>query len=632
MTAPLISVIVPVYNVAGHVAACLDSLRGQSLADFEVIVVDDGSTDDSAARARAAAGDDARFRFVAQQNRGLSGARNAGLDLARGAFIAFVDSDDRVAPDYLARLHGALEDSGADWVACAIRFCHPDGGSTTHSAIHGAPDLAGHPAPRRYSLGDWREVIRHFPSAWNKLYRRSLIEGLRFDEGTWFEDHAFYYRAACRTDHLLHLPEPLYLQTRGREGQITATDSDQVFEQLSVLETLRAIMAGADKPGAEEGFERIATRLMFERSTALRTPARRVRFAAACRDFLARHGLRYSPGWDADISAAWGRTIAGALPLSVIVPFGGGAELLADTLASLEAQLMPDFELLIVCDGAARAGEAQRALRRAGLAGQVLVQPGQGQGAGPARNHGLARARGELVVFLDAGDRLMPWALEHWADRMLRAEADFGLSQFRVGLGEGHVHSGFHDMRGQAADGPATGPLRLGGAEAAVLHAHPSAKIFRRAFLREAGIGFGAGAFPEWQVTLRAALAARRAFYFATPGVEVSEAPAARALWRAPIAARDLARALDALAADLGPERAAALPPGWRRRLWARAAWEKLSFANHPSRRARLRFALGVAWQARRRGIARERGALDPYIDRRTAWILGAVRARGTGG
>lgn len=628
MPPPLISVIVPVYNVADHVAACLESLRGQSLADFEVIVVDDGSTDDSAERTREAAAGDGRFRFVAQENRGLSGARNTGLDLARGAFIAFVDSDDRVAPDYLARLHGALEESGADWVACAIRFCHPDGGSTTHSAIHGAPDLAGHPAPRRYPLTDWREVIRHFPSAWNKLYRRSLIEGLRFDEGTWFEDHAFYYRGACRTDHLLHLPEPLYLQTRGREGQITATDSDQVFEQLAVLETLRAIMEGADKAAAGEGFERIATRLMFERSTALRDRARRARFAAACRDFLTHHGLRYSPGWDADIAAGWGRVIAGALPLSVIVPFGGGAELLAGTLAALEAQLMPDFELLVVCDDADRAAEARQALAATGLEGQVLVQPGQG--AGPARNHGLAAARGEMVVFLDAGDRLMPWALVHWTDRMLRAGADFGLSQFRVGLDEGHVHSGFHDMRGRQADSLETGPVALTGAEALTLHAHPSAKIFRRAFLREAKIGFGDGAFADWQVTLRAALGARSALYFATPGVEVSEAPAARTLWRAALPARELGRAMDALAASLSAAETAALPLGWRRWLWARAAWEKLNFADYPSRAARLHFALRVAWLARRRGLARECGALDPYVGTRVARLLG--RGRGPDG
>jgi len=217
----------------------------------------------------------------------------------------------------------------------------------------------------------------------------------------------------------------------------------------------------------------------------------------------------------------------------------------------------------------------------------------------------------------------MPWALFHWTDRMLRAGADFGLSQFRVGLGEGHVHSGFHDMQGLEEDGPETGPMALAGADALNLHAHPSAKVFRRAFLEEHGIGFGSGAFSDWQVTLRAALGTRWVLYFATPGAEVSEAPAARALWHAALPARELGRAMDALAASLTAAEAAALPPGWRRRLWARAAWEKLSFAEYFSRLGRGAFALALALHARRRGIAQEDGALDPYVGAGVARLLG---------
>ena len=200
MSFPLISIILPVYNVQDHVAACITSLRAQTLTDFQVLLIDDGSTDDSARRARAAIGEDPRFQVISQDNRGLSGARNAGLDLAQGEYIAFLDSDDRFAPQFLEHMLRALTGSGADWVACGIQFCFPDGASTRHSAIHGR--AAQHSSGRvtRFDLSDWGQAIRHFPSAWNKLYRRSLIEGLRFPEGTWFEDHGFFYRAAARTD------------------------------------------------------------------------------------------------------------------------------------------------------------------------------------------------------------------------------------------------------------------------------------------------------------------------------------------------------------------------------------------------------------------------------------------------
>ena len=102
------------YNVQGYVAKCMASLSAQTLADFEVIVIDDGSTDGSLLEAQTAIGTDLRFRLIQQENSGLSEARNVGLELAQGTFIAFVDSDDSVTPGYLFRLWQALENTGAD--------------------------------------------------------------------------------------------------------------------------------------------------------------------------------------------------------------------------------------------------------------------------------------------------------------------------------------------------------------------------------------------------------------------------------------------------------------------------------------------------------------------------------------
>ena len=116
---PTVSIIVPVYNGSGYVTACLESLRRQSFEDFEVIVVDDGSTDDSLLETWRVIGHDPRFHVVTRQNGGLSAARNTGLRITRGAFIGFVDSDDRVAPNYLESLLSALAETGAAWAAIA---------------------------------------------------------------------------------------------------------------------------------------------------------------------------------------------------------------------------------------------------------------------------------------------------------------------------------------------------------------------------------------------------------------------------------------------------------------------------------------------------------------------------------
>ncbi|MEP2715116.1 glycosyltransferase family 2 protein, partial [Pseudophaeobacter sp.] len=243
---PLISVIIPVFNVAEHVADCIASLQAQTLGDFEALVIDDGSTDDSASLARQAIEQDPRFRLIQQENRGLSGARNTGLEQAQGRFIAFLDSDDRLAPEYLMQLWQALDSTGADWVACGLRLCFPGDFSADHSAIHGQPERHSSGQIRSYALDQWEDCIRHFPSAWNKLYRWELIEGLRFPEDTWFEDHEFFYRAAARTDLLLHIEAPLYLHSRDRPGQITSADSDRVFDQFPVLDAIRSVMLNSD--------------------------------------------------------------------------------------------------------------------------------------------------------------------------------------------------------------------------------------------------------------------------------------------------------------------------------------------------------------------------------------------------
>ncbi|MFW2545247.1 glycosyltransferase [Primorskyibacter sp. 2E107] len=604
---PLISVIVPVYNVEDHVAACLDSLRRQTLEDFEVLVIDDGATDASAARARAAMAGDPRFHLIQQENRGLSGARNTGLDLARGTFIAFVDSDDRVTPDYLMQLWQTLDASRADWVACAVRSCFTDEPSHVHSAIHDAPDIAAHPVTRRYGLTDWSDVIRHFPSAWNKLYRRSLIEGLRFDEGTWFEDHTFFYRAAARTDHILHLPQPLYLQTRGRAGQITTRDDDRVFEQLDVLRAMRTIM-DARKTGAAQAFSRIASRLLFERSGALKDPGRRARFAQAAGQFLQEQGLIYTPDWDDGIARAWALEMAGDLPLSVVLPWDGedpGA--LDATLSSLADQTGPGHEVLLI-------SAAPQAKALAKPHPSVRLLPASGKDLGTALRTGAEAAKGTFIVFLRPGDRLKPAALHDWVEIMLRTGADSGLSQFWQGTeADALPHNGFDDMRPLPAGTPLTGLLAL--TPAAVLGMTPdlSARIFRRAALATLP-GFTKGPRPHWALCLTAPLSGPCA-YIAWPGLALDLSPTGARARQTPKSSRALARGHDALIRALPGPIKDRLPKGWERRLYARAMRDQVSAALPASKPARALLLGGVMAGAATRGLTgahRDPAGFDP--------------------
>src|SRR5215212_2354684 len=112
---PCISVIVPMYNVEEYLGDCLDSVLAQKVDDLEVLMVDDGSIDGTAAIAAAYAERDPRFKLISQANGGLSKARNTGIDAATGEFLWFLDSDDMLTPDAFALLRGALEETGSDF-------------------------------------------------------------------------------------------------------------------------------------------------------------------------------------------------------------------------------------------------------------------------------------------------------------------------------------------------------------------------------------------------------------------------------------------------------------------------------------------------------------------------------------
>lgn len=597
-SAPAISVIVPMHDVAAHAGAAIASLRAQGWTDFEAIVIDDGSRDGSGDIARAAMAGDARFRLIRQENRGLSAARNAGLALARGALVAFLDGDDRFAPGFLDRMQAALRADGGPWVACAVADCWPDGRRTLHPAIHGAamPETA-----RRWPLGTWGDVIAHYPSVWNKLYRRDLIGDTRFAEGVWFEDHAFYMALAARAGHLLHLPEPLYWQTRGRPGQITATDSDRIFDQFAVLDGLHGLMAGPGLPGGAAAFARLASRLLAERAPVLRDAGRRARWLEVARGFLARHGLAF----EAAQAPSLAHVLAGGVPVSVVLALDGAGAALAASLAALAAQDIAGLEIVLSGPGAGAAAGAARAAcpGRAVQAVEAVEAPGTVWHAWAAA---AAAAQGAGLVLWRAGDGAEPIALRHWADAALGLGADLVVSAFRA-PGNGGYRDGWADPAGLAgplAPGVALAPAK-GGAQpfhplmAAKLLAPPLA----RALLAGADDIAAAAPLDDAAAMQRLAGAARCPAWVDFPGARPGPRPLA-----APVAL---------LAAPPGPD---------RRRNGLRAL--RMAFdLRPPGQWLALALWLVAARRAlRRTGLARGAGPLDPAITPRFRRLLGLAQ------
>ena len=143
MTTPLISVIVPVYRVEEYLERCVKSILSQTYENLEVILVDDGSPDQCPAICDACAEKDARVKVIHQENKGLSGARNAGIDAASGEYLAFVDSDDYVSPHFIEELYQLLQDTGCAIGQCRFSYVKGDGlVETTYRFFHEAKKLA----------------------------------------------------------------------------------------------------------------------------------------------------------------------------------------------------------------------------------------------------------------------------------------------------------------------------------------------------------------------------------------------------------------------------------------------------------------------------------------------------------
>ena len=219
----LVSIIVPIFNVAPYLDEALDSVVSQTYRDLEVIVVDDGSTDGSGEMCEAWVSRDPRVKVVHQPNGGLSRARNVGLDLASGDAVAFLDSDDAWLPDFVERMAAGMEGSRADVVACRYAMLHEG---------EWAGLLTRPPEPRLASGTYSRDgALRALASGgldnhvWDKLYRRSLWDGVRFPEGRVYEDVATTYRVLDRCGGLLMLDDALCLYRGQRPGGITATRS-----------------------------------------------------------------------------------------------------------------------------------------------------------------------------------------------------------------------------------------------------------------------------------------------------------------------------------------------------------------------------------------------------------------------
>lgn len=242
-TQPLISVIVPIYNVEKYLPECLDSLLAQTYAAFELLLVDDGSPDGCWQILQRYAQRDERVHVFRKENGGVSSARNFGLERAQGEYITFVDPDDAVAPGYLQRLYALLQEHGTRMAVCEKRPVAENGmAAVLAEPVEMQPGRCISTACYQYGgAGSCSECFR-------TLYHRSLLQH-RFDETlTIGEDTIFFLKAFLQAQSFAYSREKLYFYRQRQGSAYKARFTMKQYTEVLAWEQIRQLAADQPEP------------------------------------------------------------------------------------------------------------------------------------------------------------------------------------------------------------------------------------------------------------------------------------------------------------------------------------------------------------------------------------------------
>ena len=244
---PLISIIVPVYNAEKYLKECVDSILCQTFKDFELILIDDGSTDNCSEICDAYAKMDSRVCVIHKENGGQAEARNRGIDIAQGQYITFIDSDDWVCHYYLEQMFSAIHKTGADISLCGLQSFDDGESITLESKKDYRYDcLSGREVCTRYYQMEW--IINVGPVG--KLFSVNLINDTRFPNGKIYEDQGTIPRLIYPANKVAFIKDSSFYAYRIRSGSTSHSDfSSRKFEDVWNVELCRRFFA--DKGDAE---------------------------------------------------------------------------------------------------------------------------------------------------------------------------------------------------------------------------------------------------------------------------------------------------------------------------------------------------------------------------------------------
>ncbi|MBR5515352.1 MAG: glycosyltransferase family 2 protein [Clostridia bacterium] len=254
----LISVIIPVYNVKEYLEKCVNSVMDTDFTDYEIILVDDGSTDGVCPELcdKIASAHPKTVRVIHQQNKGLGGARNTGIDAAKGEYLLFVDSDDTVVKNTLSILANKIKETGSDIIAFNI---YTENALGERNALNS--NYACYSKP--FTLKEHPEFLLSLPNAWSRIWKKTLYteNNIQYPERAWYEDIRTTLKVFAKAESIFTINDNLYVYLQ-REGSIMR--SANIERNVEIIDAFEDIISWFKQQGLFEEYKDELCRLAID--------------------------------------------------------------------------------------------------------------------------------------------------------------------------------------------------------------------------------------------------------------------------------------------------------------------------------------------------------------------------------
>ena len=411
----LISVIIPVYNAEKYLEQCLNSIKNQTYKNFEVIIVNDGSKDNTDSICKKFAQSDSRFRYFSKENGGVSSARNFGLDNANGHYITFIDGDDWVEHNHLEILIKSITEKNSDIAICSYKEF--DNNIDTYYTIVYTKQEKNLLNFEKMNRDDFLTIFPKlmsinvcFNNAVAKLFRKELVNNLRFDTSIKYgEDLDFYFSLYLNVESISYVDELTYVYRIHGDSTTSNFNQEHAEQEFFIFKKMYDVALEIGIPTVN--YVNKLQRLINLRNDFIENKE----LLAEYKQFLT----------DAREIQTYPQKL-----ISIVVPVYNVAPYLKLCLESIVNQTYPHFEVLLINDGS-RDNSKDICLEFVESDNRFKYIEQDNAGLSSARNTGILNSKGEFITFINGDDFVDPNYLEELYHALLKNDSEIVIGSYK---------------------------------------------------------------------------------------------------------------------------------------------------------------------------------------------------------